>query len=181
MSHCRRARERQYTTHRAKSSPLGATGNAPAARRLQWVPGFGIGALAAFAAYPRFGCGCSSGVEHNLAKVGVVGSNPIARSKKPKMSTGYPLVSDGVGYCARCGSGAEATSLKCPSAVRCFPSEKGAGRIAVNCKVGARCPGRRFPTAPWLRSNGLRASKRMGVHTEPLSESPTCTESRRRP
>jgi hypothetical protein len=27
------------------------------------------------------GCGCSSGVEHNLAKVGVVGSNPIARSK----------------------------------------------------------------------------------------------------
>ena len=81
MSHCRRARERQYTTHRAKSSPLGATGNAPAAGRLQWVPGFGIGALAAFAAYPRFGCGCSSGVEHNLAKVGVVGSNPIARSK----------------------------------------------------------------------------------------------------
>ncbi len=30
------------------------------------------------------GCGCSSGVEHNLAKVGVVGSNPIARSKIPK-------------------------------------------------------------------------------------------------
>jgi hypothetical protein len=27
-------------------------------------------------------CGRSSGVEHNLAKVGVVGSNPIARSKK---------------------------------------------------------------------------------------------------
>jgi hypothetical protein len=26
--------------------------------------------------------GCSSGVEHNLAKVGVVGSNPIARSKQ---------------------------------------------------------------------------------------------------
>jgi hypothetical protein len=25
--------------------------------------------------------GCSSGVEHNLAKVRVVGSNPIARSK----------------------------------------------------------------------------------------------------
>ncbi len=25
--------------------------------------------------------GCSSGVEHNLAKVGVVGSNPIARSR----------------------------------------------------------------------------------------------------
>src|SRR6266704_6660436 len=50
--------------------------------RLQCRAGFGIGGEAAFAAYPRFGCGCSSGVEHNLAKVGVVGSNPIARSKK---------------------------------------------------------------------------------------------------
>src|SRR5262249_62023280 len=29
----------------------------------------------------RLDRGCSSGVEHNLAKVGVVGSNPIARSK----------------------------------------------------------------------------------------------------
>ena len=28
-----------------------------------------------------YGCGCSSGVEHNLAKVGVEGSNPFARSK----------------------------------------------------------------------------------------------------
>lgn len=30
------------------------------------------------------GCGCSSGVEHNLAKVGVEGSNPFARSKFPR-------------------------------------------------------------------------------------------------
>jgi hypothetical protein len=29
----------------------------------------------------RLGRGCSSGVEHNLAKVGVEGSNPFARSK----------------------------------------------------------------------------------------------------
>ena len=29
-------------------------------------------------------CGSSSGVEHNLAKVGVVGSNPISRSSCPK-------------------------------------------------------------------------------------------------
>src|SRR6266480_6900035 len=50
--------------------------------RLQCRAGFGIGGEAAFAAYPRFGCGCSSGVEHNLAKVWVVGSNPIARSNK---------------------------------------------------------------------------------------------------
>ena len=28
-----------------------------------------------------YGCGCSSGVEHDLAKVGVEGSNPFARSK----------------------------------------------------------------------------------------------------
>ena len=28
------------------------------------------------------GCGCSSGVEHDLAKVGVEGSNPFARSNK---------------------------------------------------------------------------------------------------
>jgi hypothetical protein len=34
------------------------------------------------AAYPPYGCGCSSGVEHNLAKVGVEGSNPFARSNK---------------------------------------------------------------------------------------------------
>jgi hypothetical protein len=32
-------------------------------------------------ARPEFGCGCSSGVEHDLAKVGVEGSNPFARSK----------------------------------------------------------------------------------------------------
>ena len=30
---------------------------------------------------PPLGRGCSSGVEHNLAKVGVEGSNPFARSK----------------------------------------------------------------------------------------------------
>ena len=29
---------------------------------------------------PSYKSGCSSEVEHNLAKVGVVGSNPIARS-----------------------------------------------------------------------------------------------------
>ena len=34
----------------------------------------------AVACWARHGCGCSSGVEHNLAKVGVEGSNPFARS-----------------------------------------------------------------------------------------------------
>jgi hypothetical protein len=32
----------------------------------------------------HLGCGCSSGVEHNLAKVGVEGSNPFARSRFSK-------------------------------------------------------------------------------------------------
>jgi hypothetical protein len=40
---------------------------------------FGIG-VAADRGHCRSGCGCSSGVEHNLAKVGVEGSNPFARS-----------------------------------------------------------------------------------------------------
>src|SRR5258705_13638838 len=42
-----------------------------------------LGALAnpeAFAAYTAGGRGCSSGVEHHVANVRVVGSNPIARS-----------------------------------------------------------------------------------------------------
>lgn len=40
------------------------------------------------------GCGCSSGVEHNLAKVGVEGSNPFARSRQSQglrgTSVGFP-------------------------------------------------------------------------------------------
>ena len=37
-----------------------------------------------------FGCGCSSGVEHDLAKVGVEGSNPFARSRFfANMQVGY--------------------------------------------------------------------------------------------
>jgi hypothetical protein len=34
-------------------------------------------------------CGRSSGVEHNLAKVGVEGSNPFARSSKLRFSGHY--------------------------------------------------------------------------------------------
>ena len=34
------------------------------------------------------GCGCSSGVEHNLAKVRVEGSNPFARSKTRAIDDG---------------------------------------------------------------------------------------------
>jgi hypothetical protein len=43
------------------------------------------------------GCGRSSGVEHNLAKVGVEGSNPFARSnnrtaQKPRKTAAFRVV-----------------------------------------------------------------------------------------
>src|SRR6516225_418129 len=55
----------------------------PQAGWLQRLRPFGIGARSSgrLWAQPEFGCGCSSGVEHDLAKVGVEGSNPFARSK----------------------------------------------------------------------------------------------------
>ena len=37
----------------------------------------------------EFGCGCSSGVEHDLAKVGVEGSNPFARSRNSEISSTF--------------------------------------------------------------------------------------------
>src|SRR5215470_6095351 len=53
------------------------------ARWLQRLRPFGIGARSSgrLRARPEVGRGCSSGVEHDLAKVGVEGSNPFARSK----------------------------------------------------------------------------------------------------
>jgi hypothetical protein len=58
---------------------IGGTINYNAYRQLQRVPDD-----LARARQERPDRGCSSGVEHNLAKVGVVGSNPIARSNKIK-------------------------------------------------------------------------------------------------
>src|SRR6202163_3520676 len=52
--------------------------SAPTRSRLHSASPFGIGRAAGQC---RSGCGRSSGVEHNLAKVGVEGSNPFARSK----------------------------------------------------------------------------------------------------
>src|SRR5882724_5153509 len=48
--------------------------------RLQMQPPFGIASLRRSSPPCPNGCGCSSGVEHDLAKVGVEGSNPFARS-----------------------------------------------------------------------------------------------------
>src|SRR6202167_4341420 len=42
---------------------------------------FGIALAVAREQSPPLGCGCSSVVEHDLAKVGVEGSNPFARSR----------------------------------------------------------------------------------------------------
>jgi hypothetical protein len=46
-------------------------------------------------ARPDFGCGCSSGVEHDLAKVGVEGSNPFARSKNTPIFESLTIRVDG--------------------------------------------------------------------------------------
>src|SRR3954451_5400876 len=50
---------------------------------------FGIRGAPAATQPLDFGCGCSSGVEHDLAKVGVEGSNPFARSKQPSIKSGF--------------------------------------------------------------------------------------------
>src|SRR6202043_1800046 len=49
-------------------------------RRLQTGPPFGIACRRRSSPPYANGCGCSSVVEHDLAKVGVEGSNPFARS-----------------------------------------------------------------------------------------------------
>src|SRR5262249_47664822 len=55
----------------------------PVTGQLHSSAAFGIGLPVAGAsvAVNSFGCGCSSVVEHDLAKVGVEGSSPFARSK----------------------------------------------------------------------------------------------------
>jgi hypothetical protein len=51
---------------------------------LQSPPAFGICPRVGGApSLPLLGCGCSSVVEHDLAKVGVEGSSPFARSRIP--------------------------------------------------------------------------------------------------
>jgi hypothetical protein len=59
-------------------------------------PPFGIGgACSGGYGLPALGCGCSSGVEHDLAKVGVEGSNPFARSKFTCNPKGLGAAGDG--------------------------------------------------------------------------------------
>src|SRR5262249_15030645 len=51
------------------------------------------GWLPAVSAPDTQGCGCSSGVEHDLAKVGVEGSNPFARSSSSQELNQLPIAS----------------------------------------------------------------------------------------
>ncbi len=75
-------------TNRRRSCCADARGYGPGTyggqRRLGLLQSVGLSAIRwpsiASGRSLSIGCGCSSGVEHNLAKVGVVGSNPIARS-----------------------------------------------------------------------------------------------------
>ena len=61
----------------------------------------GLGGRSRYLGQISNGCGCSSGVEHDLAKVGVEGSNPFARSNfqdDPVFTSavrGHPLLSPG--------------------------------------------------------------------------------------
>src|SRR5271168_2598442 len=66
----------------APKSPLSDQIRASNRPWLQNRAGFGIACSPPLlrSAITLLGCGCSSGVEHNLAKVGVEGSNPFARS-----------------------------------------------------------------------------------------------------
>jgi hypothetical protein len=65
-------------------------GRKPPILPLSWLlhsqPAFGIAlpVAGAFAVAISTGCGCSSVVEHDLAKVGVEGSSPFARSSLSK-------------------------------------------------------------------------------------------------
>src|SRR5215469_13924811 len=57
-------------------------------------------------------CGCSSGVEHNLAKVGVGGSNPLARSKFPVDFNPLPMDGPEEGFVHWRGTGAKPIEQK---------------------------------------------------------------------
>jgi hypothetical protein len=64
--------------------------NARGARACQWVPSCCIRPATADLMDAAGGRGCSSGVEHYVANVRVVGSNPIARSNVQNVPTGCP-------------------------------------------------------------------------------------------
>jgi hypothetical protein len=84
---------------------------APARPQLQIQPPFGIACRRRSSPpYPN-GCGCSSGVEHDLAKVGVEGSNPFARSNFFKVSNRHGGQPPAAAVVAGAGSNLQEPSL----------------------------------------------------------------------
>ena len=91
------------------------------------------------------GCGRSSEVEHNLAKVGVVGSNPIARSRHFRTTAGAnrDAAADLHGRC----------SMNRIPEPNCIPNTRTGSRrdeVAVGCGHARRacaCPRERQPDA----------------------------------
>ena len=117
------------------------------------------------------GCGCSSGVEHNLAKVGVVGSNPIARSKIPSKNQRFSGAQGNPRGASSCWNKAR-TVPKCPV-------EMGNVRAACSGKVPKPPDKRNGPaaggTAREAQSdrtsrNPKHSAKRMGTQY-PLADS----------
>ena len=68
----------------------------------------------------QFGCGCSSVVEHDLAKVGVEGSSPFARSKNFHLSSDFRhgRCKAALSFCFGEARGKQPSSISCFSLVR---------------------------------------------------------------
>jgi hypothetical protein len=105
---------------------------------LQCEPFWGKSAASQRCLAHRGACGCSSGVEHNLAKVGVEGSNPFARSnfQKGRLRAAFLLFS----LSLRCschprrsvGPGRGSTHTCCAMGslpLRCAPAGNDMGRV----------------------------------------------------
>src|SRR3954468_4921101 len=80
-----------WASFRTDSPPFGNKIGRPARQRsafrlLHSRSAFGIGLPLTASVRRHLGCGCSSVVEHDLAKVGVEGSSPFARSKFSSMA-----------------------------------------------------------------------------------------------
>jgi hypothetical protein len=99
------------------------------------------------------GCGCSSGVEHNLAKVGVEGSNPFARSKKSSAKSTH--------LAENASSDGASRRLNKPRTVPTCPPDLGKWRAVRSRKVpeGPPDPQMRRPAPLEQREPNRRGSK----------------------
>ena len=115
-----------------------------------------------------YGCGCSSGVEHDLAKVGVEGSNPFARSNLALFSPRTPRLAHSI-----CGTALNLISgtalnlplrLRSPSRQSYFPLRK--EPLPVFCVGLSRLPtcsiSKRGGFAMWLTLFAVVAALAIG-------------------